>query len=150
MDQPHRLSPRRADDHVQLLAAIQLTGPIKQNVRASFRKLQASKLFDLNFDALTDEVIAHLTGRHTVLVIAEPSPMPMAAFALSRAVADCFDAPHEQEEQRACAIALGEILAITTAHRWPESDQDLIASATEALIAWDASPSRMNLGPLFD
>lgn len=150
MDQPnsHRLTPRRADDHVQLLAAIQKTGPIKQNVRAAFRKLQASQLFDLHFDELTDEVIAHLTARHTALVIAEPSPMPMAAFALGRAVADGFDAPHEP--QRACAIALAEILTITTAHRWPESDQDLIASATEALRTWDVGPNRMNLGPLFD
>ncbi|WP_157598728.1 hypothetical protein [Rhodanobacter sp. Root561] len=148
--EPTRLTPRRVDGHVQLLTAHKMTGPIKQNILAAFRMPRASKMFDLDFDDLAGEVIAHLAAFHASLVLAQPSPLPMAAFALGRAVAEVYNDSGEDSEQRACAIALGEILKVAMTRRWPDTDQDLLTSATEAFTAWDQRPSRMNLGPLFD
>jgi len=147
---PSRLAPHKAESHHQLLKANKQVAPVKGIVLDAFIPLRTSGLFEVDFDDIAGEVIGHLLAFHSPLVLEQPHPLPLAAFALGKSIAVGFDAPHEHEEQRACAIALGEVLKASMTREWPESEKTLLGSATEAFFAWDKRPGRFNLGPMFD
>lgn len=146
---PLRVAPKpMAYNREHMLTAIKMIGPVKRVVRSGFQFLENNPLglyAELDFDAITDEVVGHLLAFHAALVREQPGTLPLAVFALGQAVDRGFNSDHERNEQDVCAQALGFLARQALNQAWPPGDQQLLDAAFQAFMRWDQRPRRHNL-----
>lgn len=146
---PARLAPKsNAENQQHVFHAIQRIGPISTVIRSGCSPLERAPLgifSNIDFDDLVNEVTGHLVAFHAALVLDGSKPLPLAAFALGRAVEHGFSAQHEYDMRQASGLVLGEVLKHAVEKRWSPKDQQLIEAAIHAFMAWDKRPKNIKV-----
>lgn len=139
-----------ATNKAMLLTAAGRIGPARAIMRKGFTYLERQHVGGEHLDPeeVTGEVVGHLLAHHAALVLAGPSPLALACFALARGIDACFTAEHERNRRDACAFALHDVLKPPTKSVWPPLDRLLYQSAFDAALAWDRRPDQV-AGRLF-
>lgn len=134
-----------AANKAMLLTAAGRLGPARAIIRQGFAYLERQHVGGEHLDPedVTGEVVGHLLAHHAALVLAGPSPLALACFALARGVDACFTAEHERNQRDACAFALHDVLKPPTKSVWPPLDRLLYQSAFDAAAAWDRRPDQV-------
>lgn len=134
-----------AANKAMLLTAAGRIGSARAIIRQGFAYLERQHVGGEHLDPedVTGEVVGHLLAHHAALVLAGPSPLALACFALARGMDTCFTEEHERNQRDACAFALHDVLKPPTKSVWPPLDRLLFESAFDAVMVWDRRPDQV-------